>query len=147
MFFILFLNKICFFLQLLVLLSIVLLFSLLFIVIFRSVGHLVIGCLASLDWVKTSLAVLCLACFLVTIVAVGNSNMLVPFYWSNLYFKCHLYCYKIVDSKFLLHLLQMFDELHKGTARFSLKISDSCDLCYIVRLLKVITRLRQIMLA
>ena len=38
-----------FFLQLLVLLSIVFLFSLLFIVIFRSVGHSVIGCLATLD--------------------------------------------------------------------------------------------------
>lgn len=116
----------------------------LFIQIFRSVVQSVIGCLATLDWVKTSLAVLCLACYLVS---VGNSNMQVPFYWSNLYFKCHLYCYKIVDEKFLLHLLQMFDELHKGSTRFSLKISDGCDLCYNARLLKVITRLRKIMLA
>ena len=33
----------------------------------------------------------------------------------------------------------MFDELHKGNTRFSLKISDSCDICYNVRLLKVTT--------
>nr|XP_058965128.1 uncharacterized protein LOC131791762 [Pocillopora verrucosa] len=35
----------------------------------------------------------------------------------------------------------MFDELHKGATRFSLKISDSCDLCYNVRLLKMYVEL------
>ena len=34
---------------------------------------------------------------------------------------------------------QMFNELHssEGTTRFSLKISDSCEKCFNVRLLKV----------
>ncbi|XP_066026371.1 uncharacterized protein [Pocillopora verrucosa] len=36
----------------------------------------------------------------------------------------------------------MFDELHKGATRFSLKISDSCDLCYNVRLLKMYVELK-----
>ncbi|CAH3128096.1 unnamed protein product, partial [Pocillopora meandrina] len=35
----------------------------------------------------------------------------------------------------------MFDELQKGTTRFSLKISDSCDLCYNIRLLKMYVEL------
>lgn len=35
----------------------------------------------------------------------------------------------------------MFDELHEGTTRFSLKISDSCDRCYNVRLLKMYVEL------
>ncbi|XP_078356298.1 uncharacterized protein LOC144642898 isoform X2 [Oculina patagonica] len=35
----------------------------------------------------------------------------------------------------------MFDELKKGTTRFSLDISDSCDDCYNVRLLKIFVEL------
>ena len=77
------------------------------------------------------------ACYLVTIVTVGKSIIKATSALNFIFIAI-----KIVDLKFLLHFLQMFDELHEGTTRFSLKISDSCDRCYNVRLLKVITRFR-----
>ena len=70
-----------------------------------------------------------IACFILRVTLLKLTGLQIAFevdVFSSCFFSC------------LLSMLKLFDDLHKGSATLTLKISDSCSTCYNVRLLKVI---------